>query len=128
MSIRYTTRYTGAGSARPPKQDNQSFMDYNDYADLFRITARQHFKSDEYISKHLAYAKRLMENDLPVIYDSEHLSMLVGYTQGYIKHAVRYMTSYYWEYRIPKKTGGLRIIKEPMPNSKDIQLWILHNI
>ena len=64
-------------------------MDYNDYADLFRITARQHFKSDEYISKHLAYAKRLMDNDLPVIYDSEHLSMLVGYTQGYIKHAVR---------------------------------------
>lgn len=128
MSIRYTTRYTGAGSARPPKQDNQSFMDYNDYADLFRITARQHFKSNEYISKHLAYAKRLMENDLPVIYDSEHLSMLVGYTQGYIKHAVRYMTSYYWEYRIPKKTDGLRIIKEPMPNLKDIQLWILHNI
>lgn len=54
--------------------------------------------------------------------------MLVGYTQGYIKHAVRYMPSYYWEYRIPKKTGGLRIIKEPMPNLKDIQGWILQNI
>ena len=103
-------------------------MNYDDYAALFSIKARQNHKSDEYINRHLAYAKRLMDADLPVIYDSEHLSMLVGYTQGYIKHAVRYMPSYYWEYRIPKKTGGLRVIMEPMPNLKDIQTWILHRI
>lgn len=112
----------------PRNKTPLDFMDYNDYAALFSIKARQHFKSEEYINRHLAYAKRLMDVDLPVIYDSDHLSMLVGYTQGYIKHAVRYMPSYYWEYRIPKKTGGLRIIKEPMPNLKDIQNWILHNI
>ena len=116
----------GAGSASPPKKTPP--MDYNDYAVLFSIKARQNFKSEKYINEHLAYAKKLMDVGLPVIYDSEHLSMLVGYTQGYIKHAVRYMPSYYWEYRIPKKSGGLRVIMEPMPNLKDIQTWILHHV
>jgi RNA-directed DNA polymerase len=111
-----------------PEKDFVAMMSYDEYAYQFTLEAKKHYKSDDYIKNNLEYAKNLMDKGLPVIYDSEHLSMLVGYTRGYIKHAIRYMEGYYWEYRIPKKSGGLRIIKEPMPNLKDIQLWILHHI
>lgn len=111
----------------PPTKDSQA-MDYEEYEILFTLKARKAFKSEEYIKKNLAYAKNLMDQRLPVIYDSEHFSMQVGYAQKYIKHAIMYMSYYYWDYKIPKKSGGLRIIKEPMPNLKDIQKWILQNI
>lgn len=109
-------------------QKTLRLMDYDEYEILFTLKAKKANKSEEYIKKNLAYAKNLMDQGLPVIYDSEHFSMLVGYAQKYIKHAVMYMSYYYWDYKVPKKNGGLRVIKEPMPNLKDIQKWILHNI
>ena len=114
----------GAGGAKPPQKERD--MNYQEYEILFKIEARKAGKTDDYINRCLRYAKPLFDNGLPVIYDSEHLSLLVGYKRSYIKHAVTYMEYYYWDYKIPKKSGGMRIIKEPMPNLKDIQLWILH--
>jgi len=37
-------------------------------------------------------------------------------------------TSHYVRFKIPKKTGGERIISAPMPRLKAAQNWILHNI
>lgn len=103
-------------------------MNYQEYEILFTIKAREVKKDDEYIQRCLSYAKPLFERNLPVIFDSDHFSMQVGYTRQYIKHAVEYIDYYYWDYKIKKKNGQIRIIKEPFPNLKDIQLWILHNI
>lgn len=126
MSNNTKIRVLGAGCAKPPQKEKH--MNYQEYEILFQIEAHKAGKTDDYITKCLQYAKPLLDKGLPVIYDSEHLSMLVGYKRTYIKHAVTYMDYYYWDYKIPKKSGGLRTIKEPMPNLKDIQLWILHNI
>jgi retron-type reverse transcriptase len=37
-------------------------------------------------------------------------------------------TSHYIRFQIPKKTGGKRDISVPMPQLKQAQEWILHNI
>lgn len=103
-------------------------MTYEEYSLLFSIKARENGKDESYINTCLIYAKKMYDNHVPVIYNSEHFSKLVGYKLSYIKHALQFTDYYYWDYKIKKKDGGIRVIKEPMPNLKDIQLWILHNI
>jgi RNA-directed DNA polymerase len=103
-------------------------MNYEDYKDRFRRQALYEGKTEEYIESCLNYAKTILDFGLPVIYDSKHLSKLVGYKQEYLKRAVKYPEAFYWRYNIKKKSGGTREIREPMPILKDIQLWILNHI
>ena len=63
-----------------------------------------------------------------MIYDSKHLSLLLGLRLPYIMRAATYTRKYYWEYKIPKKDGEVRTIMEPLPNLKEVQTWILHHI
>lgn len=109
-------------------------MTYREYEIIFsqeltrkELTSGMLFPQD-YKNDCLLYAKMLFEKGVPLIYDIEHFSMLVGYTTKYIKKAIHFPNSYYWTYKIPKKNGTYRYIMEPMPNLKDIQLWILNHI
>lgn len=103
-------------------------MEFTEYSILFKIEAqKKNFTSLE-IEKCLDYAKRLYDKSLPVIYDTQHLSLLVGYNKKYIKRAVQYTPYFYRYFKIEKKNGSKRQIAEPLPSLKEIQHWILYEI
>lgn len=103
-------------------------MDFAEYSYQFKQLAILQGRTEDYINSCLRYAKKLLDSNVPIIYDSEHLSGLVGYKLSYIKSVVKYPQSFYWKYKIKKNNGGERIINEPLPNLKQIQYWILESI
>lgn len=105
-------------------------MNWSDYETAFREENRKksRFSEDELIEK-LKYAKRLHDNNVPIIYDIEHFSILVGVRSSEIlKISNSKSKLYYKEYTILKKNGGLREIKAPLPTLDIIQRWILNKI
>ena len=98
------------------------------YENSFIEKASSQGYSVENINKCIAYAKPIFENNLPIIYNTSHLSLLVGYNGNYIRRAVVYGSYFYRSYHILKKNGKTRILQEPLPSLKEIQHWILNNI
>lgn len=103
-------------------------MDWNDYEALFRESAKKNGKSEKYCEEWLAYAKKLWENRLPIIYTQEHLCGLLGYSMSYVYAASNAPEHFYRKFQIPKKAGGVRQITEPLPSLKEIQRWVLDNV
>jgi len=103
-------------------------MNTEQYIKAFTEKAETSGYSSEIIQKCLAYAVPLLDKNLPVIYNLSHLSALVGYNTNYLKRAVFFTKFFYKKYRITKASGGFRIINEPLPSLKDVQVWILGNL
>ncbi|MGG4345858.1 retron St85 family RNA-directed DNA polymerase [Paenibacillus lautus] len=104
-------------------------MEWNEYKDKFYHFAKYHNKTDNYISACLNYAEFIFSKNIPVIYDANHFSQLVGYHQNYIMKVSNSQRSFYREFKIPKKNKNeYRYIHEPLPNLKVIQRWILDEI
>lgn len=103
-------------------------MNFQQYSLAFRKKALDATFSEEEIQKCLAYAKPIIEQKLPVIYNTTHLAALVGYRKVYLKKAVLYTDYFYRRFVISKRNGNPRRIAEPLPSLKEIQLWILKNI
>lgn len=103
-------------------------MTFDQYKVAFEKAASNSGYSEDNINRCLNYAKPLLENNVPIIYNTSHLSSLVGCNKAYIKKAVFYTKSFYNDYEIKKKNGKTRIISEPLPSLKEIQTWILQNI
>lgn len=103
-------------------------MDWNNYYYDFCKQAKECGKNDEYCKQWLEYAHNLYEHNLPIIYNQEHFSMLVGYKLEYLYAVSNSPNNFYRHYQIPKKSGGTRPIDEPLPSLKEIQRWILDNI
>ena len=103
-------------------------MKYADYKKAFNEEAeRRGIKPDD-ISAMLNYARPLINQDLRVIFDLRHFSLLVGYDLSFIMSINNSAKTHYQEYQIPKKNGGTRIINEPFPSLKEMQTWILRHI
>ena len=98
------------------------------YAEKFTQKALENGFSSDYIKKCLSYANPLLEKNLPVVYNIDHFSGLVGYNISYIKRAVKFQKYFYREFEIEKRNGKKRILYEPLPSLKEIQLWILNEI
>ncbi|SIS46882.1 RNA-directed DNA polymerase [Zobellia uliginosa] len=103
-------------------------MTFEQYKIAFEKAASNSGYSELNIKRCLDYAKPLIENNVPIIYNTSHFSSLVGYKKAYIKKAVYYTKSFYTDYAIKKKNGKTRTISEPLPSLKEIQTWILQNI
>lgn len=107
-------------------------VDWENYEARFRAAAYRadgRRKIDKaYVERCLAYAKVLAERDLPIIYDQYHLARLVGYETEYLFAVSNSPTRFYRSYTIPKVSGGVRTITEPLPSLKEIQRWVLANI
>jgi RNA-directed DNA polymerase len=101
---------------------------WNSYAFRFKMNAKLHYLSEDYIETCLKYAKLLFENNVPVIFDIHHFSALVGYDVRYICGVTNDTNKFYRTFKIKKRSGKLRIIDEPLPSLKEIQKWILKNI
>ncbi len=103
-------------------------MKFELYKEEFEKKAKNAGYSLDNIQLCLKYAENIFENNVPVIYNTTHLSALVGYNKLYLKRASRFTGSFYRDFQIRKKNGSLRLISEPLPSLKEIQLWILENI
>ena len=103
-------------------------MDFVQYKEDFTKEALKTGYSLQNIQRCLDYAKILFSQNLPVIYNPTHLSTLVGYQKKYIKRASLYPRNFYRDFEILKKNGTKRLISEPLPSLKEIQIWILKNI
>lgn len=103
-------------------------MNWKSYKREFTNKARQEGFDEDYINPLLKYAYNLYQREIPIIYELEHFSLLVGYNSKYILGAYYKTDAFYRHYTINKRSGGLREISEPLPSLKEIQRWILDNI
>lgn len=103
-------------------------MDFSQYKETFTHDARKKGYLEQNIQRCLDYAEVLFAHDVPVIYNPTHLSLLVGYKKEFLKKAALYPKRYYRDFEISKKNGSKRLISEPLPSLKEIQIWILRNI
>ena len=77
----------------------------------------------------IQYAKTLLENNVPVIFNLEHFSLLLGMEKKLLSSIVFSNKDYlYKTIKIPKKTKGFRELSVPITTLKYIQKWILKNI
>ncbi len=82
-----------------------------------------------YIELCATYAQKLCDNNVPVIFDFKHLSLLLGYEPMELTfYLYAPEESFYTRFQIPKKSGGVRDIEVPSDRLKSIQRWILRNI
>lgn len=76
--------------------------------------------------------ERLQQYNLPVFNNAEEIATAMGITVNelrFLAFARRTSTlSHYIRFKIPKKTGGDRLISAPMPRLKRLQTWILDNV
>lgn len=93
---------------------------------------KSHFRSrgirSDLSSQYLDYIRPLVKRGVPVIFDFRHLCDLLGRTPGFIARASCAPESFYRNFSIPKKSGGLRSISSPYPSLKECQRWIANQI
>jgi RNA-directed DNA polymerase len=107
---------------------NTPGLDWAEYSDKFRSAAAKANRDELYVEDCLKYSHRLFLNNVPIIFDLTHFSILVGYDQEYLLGAAYATSKFYRKFKIPKKSHGWRTIHEPLPSLKEIQRWILDNI
>ncbi|MAP55129.1 MAG: reverse transcriptase [Altibacter sp.] len=101
---------------------------FDKYKKQFVTKARKNGFSEDNINKCLDYSKPLITKDLPVIYNTTHLSQLVGYNLIYLRRAARFTKYFYRSFKVLKNDKTYRTISEPLPSLKEIQIWILKEI
>ena len=76
--------------------------------------------------------ERLRANSLPILGTAQEIAQAMGISLGQLRFlAFNRKTatiSHYIRFKIPKKTGGERLISAPLPKLKQAQHWLLNNI
>ncbi|OUC03852.1 hypothetical protein BK784_01365 [Bacillus thuringiensis serovar medellin] len=99
------------------------------YTHRLKYEMNLHNYDENYIKLCCDYSKRLETNNLPVIFDKVHFSLLLGIEENYLAKLFMITEHFYKLARIPKRKPGIyREILVPFKNLKEIQRWILHNI
>ena len=80
-------------------------MDYSTYEKKFTEAALEANKPAQYIESCLNYAKPLIAQGLPVIYNVDHFSKLVGVKTEYLYSMANGARCFYRNFRIPKSNG-----------------------
>ena len=100
----------------------------NEYIEKLKSLFEKSHYGEEYKRKCIEYAERLLSNELPVIYDLEHLTMVLGIKKKILTKMIFAYQNFYSIVQIPKKSGGFRELQIPSVELKYIQRWILDNI
>lgn len=82
----------------------------------------------KYIDVCVKYASRLIDNNMPVIFDTKHLALLFGVGGEFLSKHLICEECYYNKKEIPKKNNGTRVLYIPSLSMKYMQRWILDNI
>jgi RNA-directed DNA polymerase len=72
--------------------------------------------------------KKLRYNDLPYIYNLDHLANICEISSSQLSLFVHNKTKSYVSFKIPKRNGTFREISAPTSELKFVQRWILYNI
>ena len=104
-------------------------MNDNPYVkELYSVLSQKGEKQED-IEAACKYAENLIILNLPVIFNNEHFSLLVGKEYKEITTMMATLeTNYYHLACIKKKSGGERILNVPAVSLKIVQRWILDNI
>lgn len=97
---------------------------YNNWKNGFIKAGIKH----ELVEEYLSYIKPLLKNGVPIIFDFEHLCLLLGRNQSYLASVINSNTSHYRIFEIPKRRGGKRKITAPYSALLECQTWIYENI
>lgn len=101
-------------------------MDYSE--ELRKVLIEQNEPAED-IDAACKYAENLISLDMPVIFNREHFSLLVGREKEEIYKIVSTLEKYYYQQiTIKKKSGGDRTLSVPAVTLKEIQKWILDNV
>lgn len=84
--------------------------------------------SREVIDQYAPYIRKLIKNNVPVIFESEHLSYLLGIKRLELNKMINSPRHFYREFSIPKRRGGKRTILSPYVSLLNCQVWIYKNI
>jgi len=104
-------------------------MEKMKYLNNLKIEMKKYEYSNEYIEMCTRYAEKLLKNNVPVIYNLEHFSLLIGIDKKILASIIFSNKDYlYKTIKIPKKTRGDRKLSVPISTLKYIQKWILKNI
>lgn len=95
-------------------------IEYNKWLSL-----NEEFKED---MKFQQFLLKLISADCPVILNIKHLAMLLDVNLRMLRIMVNHPSSFYYEYSIPKRSGGCRRIASPYPVMLRVQRWINENI
>jgi len=82
----------------------------------------------ELCESYLNYVRVLAGSNVPVIFDRNHLALLLGRSPSYLASVVNGSEHHYRDFEIPKKRGGKRLITSPYPALLECQYWIYHKI
>ncbi len=82
----------------------------------------------ETYEQYIAYIEVLLNNNVPIIFNFDHLCLLQGRTNVYLSSVVNSSVNHYREFEIKKRSGGLRSITAPYPALLEMQYWIYENI
>lgn len=99
------------------------------YLDKLETKLKEEGYKTKYIATCKSYAERLLDNNLPVIFDMKHFSLLLGIDNLKLNTFINSLDLYqYHTISIPKKSGGTRRLIVPSENLRILQKWILVNI
>lgn len=84
--------------------------------------------SEHLIAQYMPYVRNLIQANLPVIFEIEHLSKLMGVELNELQKMIANPSRFYREFSIPKKRGGRRPVSAPYPALLMCQTWIYENI
>jgi RNA-directed DNA polymerase len=84
--------------------------------------------SERRLAAYNLYVRRLVERDLPVIFDFGHLSALLGLERKDLAAMVNRSSCFYRSFEIPKRRGGTRKLAAPYPALLEVQRWINRSI
>lgn len=102
---------------------------WRSYATRFQTAANLYKRDPKWTTLCLNYAEPLFRRGLPVIYDTEHLASLCGFSRHYLLRVVRKQDGHYRTWMMPKRTPGeFREIAEPLPALKSVQRWLHINL
>ncbi len=80
--------------------------------------------SPEFIEETLEYAQNLIDQNLPVIFSTKHLSLMLSIDYTDLVNIILEREHHYKYYQIRKRRGGVRQISSPYADLKLIQRWI----
>ncbi|EIM8482893.1 RNA-directed DNA polymerase [Serratia marcescens] len=84
--------------------------------------------SDEQTDLYIQYITVLLSSEVPIIFEKQHLSHLIGIDESILDKMVSSSKNFYREFNIRKKKGGERKIVSPYPSLLMCQKWIYKNI
>lgn len=81
-----------------------------------------------YIKQYAPYIHKLSQNNVPIIFELEHLSDYLGIKKKILLKMIFSPEKFYRSFFIPKKKGGVREIFSPYTSLLTCQKWIYQNI